>query len=140
MNDIFSTINNGDFSVKINQKYQIDVIANNVNDKVELSEGQGISVIFSFITSMIKMSRENRLSSVDHDLSSDIYPLVMDAPLSKFDKKHIKSVCETIPHLTEQVIIFIKDTDGDLAYEYMSEKIGKAHRIRKISETETVLE
>lgn len=140
MNDIFSTINNGDFSVKINQKYQIDVIANNVNDKVELSEGQGISVIFSFITSMIKMSRENRLSSVDHDLSSDIYPLVMDAPLSKFDKKHIKSVCETIPHLTEQVIIFIKDTDGDLAYEYMSEKIGKAYRIRKISETETVLE
>ena len=140
MNDIFSTINNGDFSVKINQKYQIDVIANNVNDKVELSEGQGISVIFSFITSMIKMSRENRLSSVDHDLSSDIYPLVMDAPLSKFDKKHIKSVCETIPHLTEQVIIFIKDTDGDLAYEYMSEKIGKSHRIRKISETETVLE
>ena len=140
MNEIFSTINNGDFSVKINQKYQIDVIANNVNDKVELSEGQGISVIFSFITSMIKMSRENRLSSVDHDLSSDIYPLVMDAPLSKFDKKHIKSVCETIPHLTEQVIIFIKDTDGDLAREYMSEKIGKAHRIRKISETETVLE
>lgn len=140
MNEIFSTINNGDFSVKINQKYQIDVIANNVNDKVELSEGQGISVIFSFITSMIKMSRENRLSPMDHDLSSDIYPLVMDAPLSKFDKKHIKSVCETIPHLTEQVIIFIKDTDGDLAHEYMSEKIGKAHRIRKISETETVLE
>ena len=140
MNEIFSTINNGDFSVKINEKYQIDVIANNVNDKVELSEGQGISVIFSFITSMIKMSRENRLSQTDHDLSSDIYPLVMDAPLSKFDKKHIKSVCETIPRLTEQVIIFIKDTDGDLAMEYMGEKIGKSHKIRKISETETALE
>ena len=64
----------------------------------------------------------------------------MDAPLSKFDRKHIKSVCETIPHLTEQVIIFIKDTDGDLAKEYMSEKIGKSHRFRKITETETVLE
>ena len=140
MNEIFSAINNGDFSVKINQKYQIDVIANNVNDKVELSEGQSISVIFSFITSMIKMSRENRLSPMDHDLSSDIYPLVMDAPLSKFDKKHIKSVCETIPHLTEQVVIFIKDTDGDLAREYMSEKIGKSHRIRKVNETETILE
>ena len=140
MNEIFSTINNGDFSVKINEKYQIDVIANNVNDKVELSEGQGISVIFSFITSMIKMSRENRLSQTDHDLSSDIYPLVMDAPLSKFDKKHIKSVCETIPRLTEQVIIFIKDTDGDLAMEYMGDKIGKSHKIRKMSETEKVLE
>lgn len=140
MNKIFSTINNGDFSVKINAKYQIDVIANNVNAKVELSEGQGISVIFSFITSMIKMSRENRLSQENHAFSSDIYPLVMDAPLSKFDKKHIKSVCETIPHLTEQVIIFIKDTDGELAHEHMSEKVGKFHKIRKISETETVVE
>lgn len=142
MNEIFKTINNGDLTVHINNKYQIDVIANNVNGKVETSEGQSISVIFSFITSMIKMSRENRLSS-DKDkqeLSSDIYPLVMDAPLSKFDKKHIKAVCETIPHLTEQVVIFIKDTDGDLAKEYMSDKIGKSHHFRKISETETVLE
>lgn len=140
MNEIFSKINNGDLTVHINNKYQIDVIANNVNDKVETSEGQSISVIFSFITSMIKMSRENRLSSDMQELSSDIYPLVMDAPLSKFDKKHIKSVCETIPHLAEQVIIFIKDTDGDLAKEYMVEKIGKSHRIRKISETETVID
>lgn len=142
MNQIFSKINNGDLSVHINEKYQIDVLANNINDKVETSEGQSISVIFSFITSMIKMSKENR-NSTDRDkqeLSSDIYPLVMDAPLSKFDRKHIKSVCETIPHLTEQVIIFIKDTDGDLAKEYMAEKIGKSHRFRKITETETVLE
>ena len=142
MNQIFSKINNGDLSIHINEKYQIDVLANNINDKVETSEGQSISVIFSFITSMIKMSKENR-NSTDKDkqeLSSDIYPLVMDAPLSKFDRRHIKSVCETIPYLTEQVIIFIKDTDGDLAKEYMAEKIGKNHQFRKITETETVLE
>ena len=129
-------------SVRINEKYQIDVVANNVNAKVETSEGQSISVIFSFITSMIKMSQENRLSDdrAKQELSSDIYPLVMDAPLSKFDKKHIQSVCETIPHLTEQVVIFIKDTDGDLAKEYMNDKIGKSHKFVKISETETIIE
>ena len=142
MNEIFSKINNGDLSVRINEKYQIDVVANNVNAKVETSEGQSISVIFSFITSMIKMSQENRLSDdrAKQELSSDIYPLVMDAPLSKFDKKHIQSVCETIPHLTEQVVIFIKDTDGDLAKEYMNDKIGKSHKFVKISETETIIE
>lgn len=142
INEIFSKINNGDLTVHINEKYQIDVIANNIEDRVETSEGQSISVIFSFITSMIKMSRENRLSSDSETklFSSDVYPLVMDAPLSKFDKKHIQSVCKIIPCLTEQVIIFIKDTEGDLAKEYMSDKIGKSFKFNKISETETEVE
>lgn len=87
------------------------------------------------------MARENSLvgNSADKQLSSEIYPLVMDAHLSKFDKKHIKNICENIPKLAEQVVIFIKDTDGDIAKEYLSEKIGKEHRFYKISETETEL-
>ena len=142
INEIFSNINNGDLSLHINEKYQIDVFANNINTKVETSEGQSLSVIFAFITSMIKMSRENRSSDdeTNKTLSSEIYPLVMDAPLSKFDKEHIKNICENIPKLAEQVVIFIKDTDGDIAKEYLSEKIGKEHRFIKINETETILE
>ena len=42
-------------------------------------------------------------------LSSEPYPLVMDAPLSAFDKRRIKAVCESLPKTAEQVIIFIKD-------------------------------
>ncbi|MBD5410223.1 MAG: AAA family ATPase [Treponema sp.] len=141
INKIFTDINNGDLSLRVNDKYQIDVFANNVDAEVETSEGQSLSVIFAFITSMIKMARENSLAgnSADKQLSSEVYPLVMDAPLSKFDKKHIKNICENIPRLAEQVIIFIKDTDGDIAKEYLSEKIGKEHRFNKISETETEL-
>ena len=33
-----------------------------------------------------------------------------------------------------------EDYDVYLAKEYMAEKIGKSHRFRKITETETVLE
>lgn len=82
---------------------------------------QSISVIFAFITGIIKMARDNR-NATDEDaqlLSSEPYPLVMDAPLSAFDKRRIKTVCQALPETAEQVIIFIKDTDGELAEEHI---------------------
>lgn len=87
------------------------------------------------------MARENRNATNENAklLSSEPYPLVMDAPLSSFDKRRIKTVCEALPNTAEQVIIFIKDTDGNLAEEYMGEKIGCRHSFEKKNEFETVL-
>ena len=56
------------------------------------------------------MARDNR-NATNEDaqlLSSEPYPLVMDAPLSAFDKRRIKTVCEALPETAEQVIIFIR--------------------------------
>ena len=99
------------------------------------------SVIFAFITGIIKMARDNRNATDDNAklLSSEPYPLVMDAPLSAFDKRRIKTVCEALPNTAEQVIIFIKDTDGELAEEHMGDKIGCRHYFDKKNEFETVL-
>lgn len=72
-------------------------------------------------------------------LSSEPYPLVMDAPLSAFDKRRIKTVCEALPETAEQVIIFIKDTDGELAEDYMGNRIGSRHQFDKKNEFETNL-
>ena len=63
----------------------------------------------------------------------------MDAPLSAFDKHRIKKVCEVLPEIAEQVIIFIKDTDGDLAKENLKNKIGKMYNLEKINEFNTVV-
>ena len=72
-------------------------------------------------------------------LVSEPYPLVMDAPLSSFDKRRIKTVCESLPEVAEQVIIFIKDTDGEIAEEYMSSKVGARYLFSKKNEFETEL-
>lgn len=101
----------------------------------DTSTAQSISVIFAFIAGVIKVARE--ASGTNDDLSAEAYPLVMDAPLSAFDKRRIQSVCETLPGIAEQVIIFIKDTDGELAEQYMSDRIGASFEFNKISETET---
>lgn len=141
INDIFKQIYEGGLSLTIDEKYHISVYANDYEGDVETSTAQSISVIFAFITGIIKMARENRNAPNDEAklLSSEPYPLVMDAPLSAFDKRRIKTVCEALPRTAEQVIIFIKDTDGELAEEYIGEKIGSRHCFNKLNEFETVL-
>ena len=141
INDIFKQIYEGGLALTIDAKYHITVQANDYEGDVETSTAQSISVIFAFITAIIKMARENR-NATDEDaklLSSEPYPLVMDAPLSAFDKRRIKTVCEALPETAEQVIIFIKDTDGELAEEYMGNRIGSRHQFDKKNEFETVL-
>lgn len=141
INDIFKQIYNGGLYLEIDEKYHISVYVTDYEGDVETSTAQSISVIFAFITGIIKMARNNR-NSTDEDtklLSSEPYPLVMDAPLSAFDKRRIKTVCEALPETAEQVIIFIKDTDGELAEDYMGDKIGSRHHFDKKNEFETTL-
>lgn len=141
INDIFNQIYEGGLSLTIDSKYHIAVQANDYEGDIETSTAQSISVIFAFITGIIKMARENRNASDDDAklLSSEPYPLVMDAPLSAFDKRRIKTVCEALPETAEQVIIFIKDTDGELAEDYMGNRIGSRHQFDKKNEFETNL-
>ena len=144
INNLFLQIYEGGLSLTIDENYRIKVFSSElVDDKndVETSTAQSISVIFAFIAGIIKMQRENRYSE-DEDtklLSSEPYPLVMDAPLSAFDKKRIKAICETLPNIAEQVVIFIKDTDGDLAEEYLGDRIGSRHWFEKDGEFVTHL-
>lgn len=141
INDIFKQIYEGGLYLTIDERYHISVYVNDYEGDVETSTAQSISVIFAFITGIIKMARENR-ANTDEDaklLSSEPYPLVMDAPLSAFDKRRIKTVCEALPKTAEQVIIFIKDTDGELAENYMGERIGSRHKFIKINEFETTI-
>lgn len=141
INDIFKQIYEGGLYLTIDEKYHISVYATDYDGDVETSTAQSISVIFAFITGIIKMARDNR-NATDEDaqlLSSEPYPLVMDAPLSAFDKRRIKTVCEALPETAEQVIIFIKDTDGELAEDYMGNRIGSRHHFDKKNEFETVL-
>jgi DNA sulfur modification protein DndD len=152
VNEIFKKIYNGGFSLAIDDKYNIQVIADelrNYEGEIETSTAQSISIIFAFISGVIKLARQSQDQNMndslepeslsDSMLTSEPYPLVMDAPLSAFDKTRIKTVCETLPEVAEQVIIFIKDTDGELAEEYMKTRIGARYLFNKINEFETRL-
>lgn len=141
VNEIFKSIYNGGFSLSIDEKYNIQVIVNEfegINEDVETSTAQSISVIFAFIAGVIKMARQSQ-NPENEMLVSEPYPLVMDAPLSAFDKTRIRTVCDALPKVAEQVIIFIKDTDGELAETYMGDKVGSRFEFDKKNEFETNL-
>jgi len=141
VNEIFKNIYDGGFSLAIDEKYNIQIIATEFegyNVDVETSTAQSISVIFAFIAGVIKMARKSK--ELENELLvSEPYPLVMDAPLSAFDKTRIKTICDTLPNVAEQVIVFIKDTDGEIAEENMGNKVGKRYLFKKHSEFETYL-
>lgn len=131
INEIFSDIFTSGFSLKVDGDYNISVVANGYENPVEPSTAQSISVIFAFIAGVIKMAREAQNDAQD-DLISEPYPLIMDAPLSSFDKTRIKRVCDFLPLIAEQVVFFVHDTSGDLAEENMASKIGKRYRFQEI--------
>ncbi len=141
VNSIFKEIYNGGFSLKLDEKYNIQIQVDDFDGyagDVETSTAQSISVIFAFIAGVIKMARENN-SDENSMLMTEAYPLVMDAPLSAFDKTRIKTVCDALPKVAEQVIIFIKDTDGEIAEDNMGSKVGMRYLFDKKNEFETEL-
>lgn len=141
VNSIFKEIYNGGFSLKLDEKYNIQIQVDDFEGyagDVETSTAQSISVIFAFIAGVIKMARENN-SDENSMLMTEAYPLVMDAPLSAFDKTRIKTVCDALPKVAEQVIVFIKDTDGEIAEDNMGSKVGMRYLFDKKNEFETEL-
>ena len=143
VNVIFQRIYKGGFSLSLDERYNITV---NVIDRdgwhgdteIETSTAQGISICFAFIAGVIELARKTG-DGGNEDLTSEAYPLVMDAPLSSFDKTRIQTVCDELPRVAEQVIIFIKDTDGELAEKHLGKKVGKRYTFDKLNEFETVL-
>ncbi len=141
VNKIFKQIYDGGFSLSLDDKYNIQIIADGFHDtenEIETSTAQSNSIIFAFISGVIKMAKENN-SNNEGIKESEPYPLVMDAPLSSFDKTRIKTVCDVIPKIAEQVIIFIKDTDGEIAENNMLDRIGKRYYFDKKNEFETYI-
>jgi len=141
VNSIFKSIYNGGFSLSLDSKYNIILTADgrsqaNDNDNIETSTAQSISIIFAFISGVIKMAKENQ-GSDERLAQTEPYPLVMDAPLSNFDEKRIDTVCDVLPKIAEQIIMFINPKDGNLAEENLGLKIGKRYQFMKKNEFET---
>ena len=122
-------------TISIDENYKIKSFVNGLQDatsNLDQNTAKSYSIIFAFIVGVLKMAKE-KVEKKDGNIAvntSGEYPLVMDAPLSSFDKKRIKNICEVIPGIAKQVIIFIKDTDGDIAEQYMMNRVGISYKIK----------
>ncbi len=132
INSIFHEFFNGNLELELDDKYNVRVRSRDMGAKeVETSEGQTVAVIFAFIAGVIRLATESKRRD-DEMLLTESYPLVMDAPMSKLDKKRIEAICDVVPRIAEQTIIMIKDTDGELAKGYLTPRIGVEYAIVNI--------
>ena len=143
MNHIFEEIYDGNIKITIDEKYRILVSVDEdfaSSDEVERNTAQSYALIFAFIAAVIDLAKKkvnDRATSEEEkiDTEKEGYPLVMDAPLSAFDKTRIRSICTEIPQIADQVIMFIKDTDGDVAENYMHDRIGAKYMALKVNDS-----
>ena len=133
INLLFNKIYAGGMTINIDDKYRISSYVNELQDNssnIDSNTARSYSIIFAFIVGVIKLAKQKvKDDSSENSIITDEYPLVMDAPLSSFDQRRIKNICEVIPKIARQVIIFIKDSDGKIAKSEMKDKIGMEYDV-----------
>ena len=146
INHIFETIYDGGIELSVSSDYLIhthvtDTLVQTKNDDLEQNTAQSYAIIFAFISGIIELAKEPDAWDEEHrSISRESYPLVMDAPLSSFDKSRIGRICKALPEIAEQVIIIIKDTDGETAEQYLSDRIGEKWKLTAENKTHTTIE
>lgn len=133
INELFKQIYAGGMTINIDEKYRITSYVNELQENssnIDANTAKSYSIIFAFIVGVINLAKEKVNDKSDESsIVTDEYPLVMDAPLSSFDQRRIKNICEVIPNIARQVIIFIKDSDGNIAKNQMQGKIGIEYEV-----------
>lgn len=104
---------------------------NSDSSRNELSTAQSLVIGLACITGIISLGR--KIVNQDRDASKTIesVPLVMDAPSSAFDRSRVGDFGSVIPKVAEQLIVFIKDTDGLILRDAVNSRIGKEYRLHQ---------
>ena len=145
VNHIFEQMYHGHRRVSIDQRYQVTLLTTIEDKEVAAGESEGSNRVksFAFIAGLVALAKEKLIATAGEEgfnLSSEPYPLVMDAPFSNADETHTANISKVLPEIAEQVIMFVMQKDWRYAAPVMASRVGKQYTLKKHSETYTVLE
>lgn len=145
VNHIFEQMYHGHRRVSIDQRYQVTLLTTIEDKEVAAGESEGSNRVksFAFIAGLVALAKEKLIATAGEEgfnLSSEPYPLVMDAPFSNSDEIHTANISKVLPEIAEQVIMFVMQKDWRYAEPVMASRVGKQYSLKKHSETYTVLE
>lgn len=124
--ELLSQMLNSNKSITIGSDYNFEV--SDQYRTTTLSEGEKIVTSFAFVGSIISVAK--KVIETDDDSK---FTLVMDAPFAKLDMTHRKNVTESIPKLTDQIILLSADSQwDDVVKSAIEPKIGKIYEIKSI--------
>ena len=134
INKLFRSICKKDYYIKMNEDFVIDVVDSAKDDArpVGKSTGENQITSLSFIGSVLEFAKE--IKSPDNQYGTLIskfggtYPLVMDSPFGSLDKTYSKNIAESLPTLSEQIVLMVSSTQWrDEVKDGMKSKIGKQY-------------
>jgi len=139
INIIFDKFYNEKISIDLDEDYNIQIITNDNECSEDFSSGgQEVVIALAFIGAIIKLngkiksSKDTKNEIIEAEFINEIYPLIMDAPTSNFGMRQMKSFCQVMPEVTNQIIVFINDKDGPVLEDNMMGIIGKKWTIKKL--------
>lgn len=136
INENFSKMYHGSREITMNNDYKITPVL--AGDKSELAKSEGLETVtnFSFIMGLVELARKKAMKIEDEELANqpitEPYPIVMDAPFSNTDIKHIENITARLPEVAEQVIIFVMDKDWNYAKKELEKHLGSKYIIEKV--------
>ena len=144
VNEIFDKMYHGKRRVAIDSKYNVSLMTTISDNEIAAGESEGSNRVknFAFIAGLVNLAKKRIIdqgSEGDFDLSSEPYPLVMDAPFSNADEIHTENISKILPEVAEQVIMFVMQKDWNYAERVMAHRVGKQYILNKVSETWTEL-
>lgn len=136
INEIFKQFYNEKISFHVNSSYNVEIkiFDSELSDDFT-SGGQDIAVALAFIGAIIRVNgiktTNSQQDEIDEEEEKELYPLVMDAPTTKFGMKQMSSFSDLMPKITDQIIVFINDKDGPILIEKMAGQIGSRWSLKK---------
>lgn len=140
VNEIFERMYHGHRRVTIDAKYHVELLTTVSDREIAAGESEGSNRVknFAFIAGLVAMAKGKIITDSSKNginLSSEPYPLVMDAPFSNADETHTANISKVLPEIAEQVIMFVMQKDWNYAEPVMNDRVGKRYHLNKDSET-----
>lgn len=143
VNKNFEEVYSGDRKIKIDEKYNA-IALNKVGSIWITSEtSPGLETVknFAFIAGLVQCAKEKIIGGdgEEKEANENSYPLVLDAPFSQADEKHIPAISKLISNNAEQIILVVMEKDWNYAKDVLDNKVGKMYNLEKVSETQTYI-
>jgi DNA sulfur modification protein DndD len=132
INKSFSLIYHGNRRIEMSDNYNITSVTTGDSWALDTSNGLETVINFSFIMGLIDIARR-RVKNKDEDesITSEPYPIVMDAPFSNLDKTHCNNIAKQLPEIAEQVIMIVMDKDWEIVEDRFQSRLGQKYIIEK---------
>lgn len=143
VNSNFDAVYSGDRKIVIDEKYNAVAYNRVGNNWITSETSPGLETVknFAFIAGLVQCAKEKIIGAdgTETAANGNSYPLVLDAPFSQADEKHVPAISKLIASNAEQIILVVMKKDWNYAKDVLISKVGKSYTLEKVTETHTLI-